>query len=349
MTLQKMISSQGVNGMVSKTTIIAEAGVNHNGDISLAKDLIDLASEAGANLVKFQSFKAGELSTSHAKKANYQIASDKSKETQQQMLRRYELTEEMHHEIISHCEKNKIQFFSTAFDLPSLKFLISTGQDIFKVPSGEITNLPLLRYLGSLQSKIILSSGMANLSEVEAAIEIIEKAGTSRSDITLLHCTTEYPTPMAAVNLNVLQTMKRAFGVQVGLSDHTAGIEVSIGAVALGAQVIEKHFTIDRSLPGPDHKSSLEPKELFKMIESIRNIEVALGDGIKRPTEGEETNRLVVRKSIVAKCPIKRGEPFTDANLTTKRPGIGISPMRWDEIIGRTSDKEYKKDELIIV
>jgi len=330
-----------------KTVIIAEAGVNHNGDLELAKQLIDVAAEAGADLVKFQTFNADRLATRAAKKADYQTKTTDSKESQHEMLRCLELTADMHKELIDHCAVRKIGFFSTGFDIESVDLLASLGQDQFKIPSGEITNLPYLRHIGQLRKPVILSTGMATMGEIEAAIDVLEQAGTPRANITVLHCTTEYPTPMAEVDLRAMQSIHTAFGVAVGYSDHTPGIEVAIAAVAMGASVIEKHFTLDRNLPGPDHKASLEPEELKAMVAAIRNIEIALGDGIKRLTPSEARNKPVARKSLVASQAIKVGEVFSAQNITTKRPGIGISPMRWDEVMGRTAPRDFSADELI--
>lgn len=333
--------------MTNRTLIIAEAGVNHNGDLDLAKQLIDAAAEAGADIVKFQTFNTDRLATRAAKKADYQNQVTGNKESQHAMLRRLELTTEMHEELIAHCAACNIGFFSTGFDIESVDLLVSLGQDHFKIPSGEITNLPYLRHIGRLGKAVILSTGMATLGEIEAAIDVLEQAGTPRANMTVLHCTTEYPTPMSEVNLRAMQSIHTAFGVAVGYSDHTSGIEVAIAAVALGASVIEKHFTLDRNLPGPDHKASLEPEELKAMISAIRNIEVALGDGIKRLTPSEARNKPIARKSLVASQPIKSGEVFSAQNITAKRPGTGISPMRWDEIIGRTASRDFAADELI--
>lgn len=327
--------------------IIAEAGVNHNGDVELAKQLIDVASEAGADLVKFQTFNADRLATLAAHKADYQTKTTNSSESQHEMLRRLELTEDMHRELIAHCALRNIGFFSTGFDIESIDLLISLGQDHFKIPSGEITNLPYLRHIGQLGKAVILSTGMATLGEIEAAIEVLEHAGTPRTQITVLHCTTEYPTPMNEVNLRAMQSINAAFGVTVGYSDHTQGIEVGIAAVAMGATVIEKHFTLDRNLPGPDHKASLVPEELKAMVAAIRNIEVAMGDGIKRLTPSEARNKPVARKSLVASQAIKAGEAFSAKNITTKRPGTGVSPMRWDEVMGHTASRDFVADELI--
>ena len=329
------------------TLIIAEAGVNHNGDIKLAKLLIDAAANAGADLVKFQTFNADRLTTRTANKADYQVNINHSEESQHAMLRRFELTESAHQEIILHCKKRKIGFLSTAFDIESIDLLLNLGQQCFKIPSGEITNLPYLQHLGQLNKIVILSTGMSSLGDIEAAIDVLEKAGTLRTNITILHCTSEYPAPMTEVNLRAMQAIEKAFGLTTGYSDHTEGIEVSIAAVAMGAAVIEKHFTLDRNLPGPDHQASLEPSELNAMIKAIRNIEKALGDGIKRLTPSEARNKIVVRKSLVANCKIKAGEVFTIFNLTAKRPGSGISPMQWNDVLGKKAKRNFIEDELI--
>jgi N,N'-diacetyllegionaminate synthase len=263
------------------------------------------------------------------------------------MLSRLELSAEMHKDLIAHCAIRNIGFFSTGFDIESVDFLLGLGQERFKVPSGEITNLPYLRHIGHFGKEVILSTGMATLADIEAAIDVLEQAGTSRANISVLHCTTEYPTPMAEVNLRAMKSIQAAFQVAVGYSDHTSGIEVAIAAVALGASVIEKHFTLDRNLPGPDHQASLEPDELKAMVTAIRNIEVALGDGVKRLTPSEARNKLVVRKSLVASADIRKGERFSAENVTTKRPGTGISPMRWDEVISRAAPRDFSVDELI--
>lgn len=333
--------------MVKKTLIIAEAGVNHNGDIGLAKQLIDVAAVAGADFVKFQTFSADSQVTQSAKKADYQIQATGSSESQYEMLSKLELTEAMHHELIKHCKKRNIAFLSTGFDIESVDLLVRLEQELFKVPSGEITNLPYLRYVGRLKKKVILSTGMSTLGDIESAIAVLEHAGTPRSNITVLHCTTEYPTPMCEVNLRAMQSICAAFDVAVGYSDHSQGIEVSIAAVALGATVIEKHFTLDRNLPGPDHQASLEPDQLQAMISAIRNIEIALGDGVKRLTPSESKNMPIARKSLVASRAIKSGEMFTVENLATKRPGIGISPMKWDDVLGRYARRDFLIDELI--
>ncbi len=331
----------------TKTLIIAEAGVNHNGDLDLARKLIDAAAASGADLVKFQTFNASRQVTLSAKKADYQMQSTNSAESQHEMLRCLELTVGMHHELISYCVSRNIGFFSTGFDIESVDLLVSLGQDHFKIPSGEIVNLPYLRHIGRLRKDVILSTGMATLGEIEAAIDVLEQSGTPRTNMTVLHCTTEYPTPMTEVNLRVMQSIKNAFGVAVGYSDHTTGIEVAIAAVAMGATVIEKHFTLDRNMPGPDHQASLEPGELKSMVTAIRNIEIALGDGIKRLMPSEARNKPIVRKSLVASRAIKAGEVFNAENVSAKRPGDGISPMRWDDVMGRTSPRDFAADEMI--
>jgi len=333
--------------MANHTLIIAEAGVNHNGDMQLARQLIDVAADVGADMVKFQTFNAKRLATKQAPKANYQNKTTDQSESQHAMLEKLELTLDMHKELIPYCKERNIEFFSTGFDTQSLDLLVSLGIDQFKIPSGEITNLPYLRHIGAMGRSLILSTGMATLGEIEDAIDVLEKAGTDRSNITVLHCNTEYPTPMQDVNLRAMCSIRDAFGVQVGYSDHTAGIEVPIAAVALGATVIEKHLTLDKSMPGPDHKASLEPDELKAMVSAIRNIERAMGDGIKRPSPSESGNKAVVRKSIIAETAITSGEEFTADNLGVKRPGNGISPMRWDELMGKKASRDYQSDELI--
>lgn len=327
--------------------IIAEAGVNHNGDIDLAKRLVDAAADSGADLVKFQTFSAERIVTQSAPKADYQIHATDQAQSQFAMLRQLELTAEMHDTLIAYCQSRNIGFFSTGFDIQSLDHLAVLGAERFKIPSGEITNLPYLRHVGSFGKPVILSTGMATLGEIEAAIDALEAAGTPRTRITVLHCNTEYPTPMHDVNLRAMCNIRGAFGVAVGYSDHTPGIEVPIAAVALGATVIEKHLTLDRNLPGPDHKASLEPGEFAAMVRAIRNIEQAMGDGIKRPSPSEAKNKPIARKSLVACRPIKAGEIFTTENVTAKRPGTGISPMRWDEMMGRMAQRDYQEDDLI--
>ncbi len=334
-------------GLRLKTLIIAEAGVNHNGDMAMACALIDAAAAAGADLVKFQTFDADRLVTGSARKADYQTRTTAADESQRDMLKRLELSAAMHEQLIAHAARRGIEFFSTAFDLESLDYLMQLGMARIKVPSGEITNLPYLRKVGSYGKPVILSTGMATLGDIEAALAVLEAAGTPRAQITVLHCSTEYPAPMAEVNLQAMPSLARAFGVRVGYSDHTEGIEVAIAAVALGACVIEKHFTLDRGLPGPDHRASIEPDELARMVSSIRNIELALGDGVKRPSASEEKNRLVARKSLVAARAIAKGELFSEENLAAKRPGTGISPMRLDEWLGRPAARDFAPDEQI--
>ena len=327
--------------------IIAEAGVNHNGSIELAKKLIDVAVEAGADAVKFQTFKADKLVSKRAQKADYQKQTTSIVETQYEMLKKLELDENAHRILISYCKEKKIMFLSTPFDNDSIDLLISFEMPIFKIPSGEITNLPYLRHIGRLGKEVILSTGMANLDEVQDALEVLIKAGTSKEKITVLHATTEYPCPIDEVNLRAMQTIHATFGVKVGYSDHTQGIEVPIAAAVMGACVIEKHFTLDCTMAGPDHKASLEPDELKAMVRAIRHVEQALGDGVKRPSKSEQKNISVARKSILASRPIKMGETFSDNNLIVKRPGNGISPMRWDEIIGNKAIRNFSADELI--
>lgn len=330
---------------MSKVFIIAEAGVNHNGNIDIAKKLIDIASEAGADAVKFQSYKTDKIISRHAPKAEYQKKRSDIRESQYEMIKKLELNKDMHVKLLDYCRYRNILFLSSPFDIESIKLLDEIGLEMFKIPSGEITNLPYLREIGKLKKKIIISTGMSTLGEIEATLNILTSQGTK--DITVLHCNTEYPTQMEDVNLRSIRTIKEAFKVEVGYSDHTSGIEVPIAAVAMGAKVIEKHFTLDKNMEGPDHIASLEAHELRGMVKAIRNIEIALGDGIKKPSESELRNIEVVRKSIVAKCNIKRGEVFSEKNLTTKRPGNGISPMRWYEVIGKTAIRDYKEDELV--
>jgi N,N'-diacetyllegionaminate synthase len=327
--------------------IIAEAGVNHNGSLETAKQLVVAASEAGADMVKFQTFSADRLVTKSANKAEYQNQTTDASESQHAMIQKLELSLEMHKELILFCKQCNIEFFSTGFDIQSIDLLVDLGLEQFKIPSGEITNLPYLRHIGKYGKPVILSTGMANLGEIEAALGALETSGTLRNNITVLHCNTEYPTPMEDVNLKAMLAIRDTFGVKVGYSDHTLGTEVSVAAVALGATVIEKHFTLDRTLPGPDHKASLETHELKAMVKAIRNIERALGDGIKRPSPSETKNKLIARKSLVAATAIPNGEFFTKDNLAVKRPGNGISPMRWDEVLGRTAIRDFEPDEMI--
>lgn len=332
---------------MSRVFIIAEAGVNHNGSIELAKKLIDVAVDAGADAVKFQTFKADNLVSKSAQKAEYQKKNTDNDESQYQMLKKLELDKSAHDEIISYCKKKNIMFLSTPFDHESIELLNSFEMPIFKIPSGEITNLPYLRHIGQLGKDVILSTGMSTLQEIEDALEVLVNSGTVKEKITVLHATTEYPCPMDEVNLRAMQTISAAFTVKVGYSDHTQGIEVPIAAVAMGACVIEKHFTLDNKMDGPDHKASLEPNELKSMVQSIRHVEKALGDGVKRPSKSEINNMVVARKSIVASRDINAGEVLSLESITVKRPGTGISPMKWDDILGSVAKRNFFADELI--
>jgi len=330
-----------------KTIIIAEAGVNHNGSIDSAKKLIDIAFEGKADYVKFQTFKAEKVVTRNANKAKYQKRLTGTNETQFEMIKKLELDRKTHEELIDHCKQIDIQFLSTAFDHDSIDLLDELNIPLFKIPSGEITNLPYLRHIGKRGKPIIMSTGMSTLDEVHNALNILIESGAEKEQITILHCNTEYPTPMKDVNLKAMLTIRNELDVAVGYSDHTLGIEVPVAAVALGASVIEKHFTLDRTLPGPDHAASLEPDELKAMVAAIRNIEKAMGDEVKKPSKSELKNITVIRKSIIAKKPISKGEVFSDNNLGVKRPGTGLSPVLWDEIIGSRATKDFELDELI--
>lgn len=333
--------------MIHKTLIIAEAGVNHNGNIKLAHQLIDAAVDAGADIIKFQTFTADAIVTKNLEKAVYQKDTTGEGGTQYEMIKKLELDRNAHLSLMKHCAKRDIEFLSAPFDHDSIDLLMEMGLKRFKIPSGEITNLPYLEHIGKCGKPIILSSGMSTIQEVRAALGILENAGTIREKITILHCNTEYPTLMADVNLMAMVTIWKKLGVQVGYSDHTLGIEVPVAAVALGASIIEKHFTLDRSLDGPDHKASLEPDELKAMVTAIRNIEYALGDGIKRASKSEIKNLPIVRKSIVATKTISTGEIFSARNVGVKRPGTGISPMRWYEVIGKYAVRDFQPGELI--
>lgn len=330
-----------------KTLIIAEAGVNHNGDIELAKQLINVAAEAKADIVKFQTFKSEKCISRNAQKAKYQLGTTNAQESQLDMVKKLELDKKSHEILINYCKSKNIEFLSTPFDLESIELLDKFGLKIFKIPSGEITNLPYLRKIGQLNKQVILSTGMANLGEIESALNILTKYGTQRKNITILHCNTEYPTPFCDVNLKAMQTIKKAFKVKVGYSDHTLGIHIPIAAVAMGACVIEKHFTLDRNMEGPDHKASLEPNELATMVNAIRDIEISLGNGIKKASKSEMKNKNIARKSIVAIQPIKKGEILDEKNLYVKRPGGGISPMEWDKVIGKRAIRDFDIDEPI--
>lgn len=332
---------------MTETFVIAEAGVNHNAELELAYKLIDAAVFAGADAVKFQAAVPDLVTTKYAQKAAYQKESSDDQESQLEMVRKIYFSLDKFNLLKKYCVKKNIIFFSTAFDLVSLNYLEKIGQPYHKIPSGEITNLPYLRCIGRYGKLVILSTGMANQDEIQIALNVLEQAGTSRKSITVLHCNTEYPTPMIDVNLRAMLTIRDAFDVQVGYSDHTLGIEVAIAAVALGATMIEKHFTLDRNLPGPDHKASLEPEELKKMVVAIRNVEKAMGNGVKRPSPSEAKNLAIARKSLVAAHTIHKGEVFCETNLTVKRPGTGLSPMRWDDVLGCKAPRDFEEDELI--
>ena len=334
---------------MSKIHIIAEAGVNHNGDPELAHALVESAADAGADMVKFQTFRAADVLTGQAPKATYQARETGSHDSQLDMVKKLELAPEIFLSLHKHCRERGIQFLSTPFDLRSIEFLTTLDMPCWKIPSGEVTNLPYLRKIGTLQQHVYLSTGMCTLGDVESALSILEQAGTPKSSITLLHCTTEYPAPLDEVNLRAMLTIAAAFpGIHgVGYSDHTQGAEIALAAAALGACVIEKHFTLDRGMEGPDHAASLEPHELTAMIRGIRNVEKALGDGIKRPTPSELPNRAVARKSLVAACSIKAGEIFTEGNMAVKRPGTGVSPLLWDAYLGKPATRAYQADELL--
>lgn len=332
-----------------KVIIIAEAGVNHNGSLEKAFQLIDVAVEANVDYVKFQTFKSSKVVSKNATKAAYQVENtNNSSESQLEMVQKLELSESDHHKLIRYCSSKNIQFLSTAFDLDSLQYLYDIGLRTVKIPSGEVTNLPYLEKAALLFEKVILSTGMCTIKDIGDALNVFINQGIEKKNITILHCNTEYPTPMQDVNLKAMLTIGEKFGTPIGYSDHTLGIEVPIAAVALGATVIEKHFTLDRNMDGPDHKASLEPAELKAMVSAIRNIEKAIsGSGVKEPSPSELKNIAIARKSIVANKAIKKGDIFTDENLTTKRPGIGISPMQWYNVIGKTANKDYSEDQLI--
>ncbi len=332
---------------MSHTIIIAEAGVNHNGSMELAKKLIDVAAEAGSDYVKFQTFKAAKIASKSAAKAAYQQQTTSAGESQLDMLRKLELSDADHVLLQKYCAEKKIKFLSTAFDLDSIDTLKALGINLGKIPSGEITNLPYLRKMATSFNELILSTGMCDMEELQASVQAILKTGFPKEKITILHCNTEYPTPFEDVNLNAMLSIAKTVGVPVGYSDHTLGIEVPVAAVALGATVIEKHFTLDRGMDGPDHKASLEPAELKVMVSAIRHIEKAMGNGIKQPSPSELKNRAIARKSIVAAEAIHAGELFTEKNITVKRPGTGITPMKWDEVIGKSAKRDFTEDELI--
>ena len=334
---------------MNHTIIIAEAGVNHNGSIELAKQLVDKAVEAGVDYIKFQTFKASNLVTKTAKQAEYQQRNiGREGDSQYRMLKKLELSPENHEFLVSYCQEKGIKFFSTAFDFDSIDYLHSLNLGLWKIPSGEVTNYPFLKRVASYNEKTILSTGMCDMGDVRRAVEVLYRNGLLKENLILLHCNTEYPTPYEDVNLKAMGALREEFGVEVGYSDHTKGIEVPIAAVALGATVIEKHFTLDRNLEGPDHKASLEPNELKAMVEAIRNIEMAIGgDGTKHISVSERKNIVIARKSIIASRDIKKGEMLTEENLTVKRPGTGISPMRWEEVIGTKAIRDFKEEDLI--
>lgn len=333
--------------MKNRVFIIAEAGVNHNGDLDIAKRLIDAAAAAGVDAIKFQTFRASDLVASSAPKAQYQLASTSADESQLEMIRKLELTAADHNVLIEHCARRSVEFVSSPFDLDSIDLLDRLGVRVLKVPSGEVTNLPYLKKIGRVGKDIILSTGMCRLDEISSALDVLLESGMKRENVLVLHCNTEYPTPMEDVNLRAMLTIRDELNVSVGYSDHTEGIEVSLAAAAMGASIIEKHFTLDRTMKGPDHKASIEPDELKAMVTAIRNIEKALGDGVKRPSRSEAKNMTIARKSIVAACKIKTGERFTEVNLAVKRPGNGINPMKYYELIGTVSPRDFAEDELI--
>lgn len=333
---------------MNNVLIIAEAGVNHNGDFQLAKRLVDSAVNAGADIIKFQTFNSLKLVTKTAAQADYQKKNiGGSDNSQLKMLQKLELSHQQHLELFEYCKEKNIQFFSTAFDLESIELLHQLGLSLWKIPSGEITNYPYLKKIASYHQPVILSTGMCTVDDISACLKVLIDNGLTKDQITILHCNTEYPTPFEDVNLRAMKTIADTFGVKVGYSDHTRGIEVPIAAVALGASVIEKHFTLDRNLPGPDHIASLEPDELKAMVSSIRNIEKALGSTEKKVSDSERKNIAIARKSIVAARDIKEGEILTEDNVTVKRPGTGISPMRWDEVLGTKAIMDFREDELI--
>ena len=335
--------------MAKHTIIIAEAGVNHNGSIEMAKQLVDKAVEAGVGYIKFQTFKAANLVTKSACQAEYQKKNiGGSDDSQYKMLKKLELSPNDHEILVNYCRERNIKFFSTAFDFDSIEYLHSLDLGLWKIPSGEVTNYPFLKRIAAYNEKTILSTGMCDMEDVRAAVSALYKNGLSKENLVLLHCNTEYPTPFEDVNLKAMDALRKEFGVEVGYSDHTKGIEVPIAAVALGATVIEKHFTLDRNMEGPDHKASLEPDELKAMVSAIRNIEKAVdGDGTKHISDSERKNIAIARKSIIAAKDIKKGELLTEENLTVKRPGTGISPMRWEEVIGTKAIRDFNEEELI--
>lgn len=332
---------------MKRVFIIAEAGVNHNGSLAIAKRMVDAAAKAGCDAVKFQTFKAEKLACARAPKAGYQERATGRTGSQLEMLKGLELDQKAHKILKDYCGKKHIEFISTPYDLESIAFLNRLGVKTLKVPSGEVTNYPYLRAIGRLHKKVILSTGMSDMNEVKQAVKILSGSGTSREKVTVLHCNTEYPSPYEDANILAMATLKKALNLKTGYSDHTPGIEVPVAAAALGASVIEKHFTLDRKMKGPDHKASLEPDELAAMVKAIRRIEKAMGTGIKKPSASESKNRRIARKSIVAAAAIRKGEVFTEKNITAKRPAYGISPMKWKAVLGKKAKKDFRKDDFI--
>jgi len=332
---------------LSKVLIIAEAGVNHNGDMELAKKLVDAAADAGADYVKFQTYKTDALLLETAEKAGYQKKIMGESENQYEMLKKLELCENNHVVLIEHCESRNVKFLSSPFDLDSIDLIAKLNLDFIKVPSGEITNFPYIRKVGGAGKKILLSTGMSNLGEIEAALNLMVDSGADMDQISVMHCNTEYPTPPKDANLRAISTIQNAFNVKVGYSDHTLGVEAAIAAVSMGATVIEKHITLDKNMSGPDHMASMDPEDFKQFVQCIHNVEAMLGGGLKRPSQSEKKNITIARKSIVASKAISKGEPFGEGNLTTKRPGDGVSPMRWNDVVGKVAHREYSVDEKI--
>ena len=341
------MTEQNKNRRIAPCFIIAEAGVNHNGRIDLALQLVDAAKDAGVDAVKFQTFIAEEEISKFAPKAEYQKEATTAEESQLEMVKKLELDEGEHERLLQRCRDRGIQFLSSPFDLHSIRLLERLGVEQYKIPSGEITNLPYLRVIGHCGKPVLLSTGMATLGEIEVALSVLEESGVPQNQVTVLHCNTEYPTPMEDVNLRAMCSISTAFEVPVGYSDHTIGSEIAIAAVALGACVIEKHLTLDRTLPGPDHAASVEPCELAALVQAIRNVEIGMGCGVKRPSPSESKNIVIARKSIVAACEIKAGKLLSVNNLTTKRPGGGLSPMQWDQVVGTLANRDYQEDEMV--
>ena len=332
---------------MSRVLIIAEAGVNHNGSLELAKKLVDAAADAGADVIKFQTFNPKMLTSEFAPMAEYQKKNTGKDESQLEMLEKLTLSRDDHHELINYCQQKNIQFCSSPFDSESIDFLKELNLPFWKIPSGEITNYPYLKQIAEYNEPVIMSTGMSTMADIDLAISVLTENGLDREKITLLHCNTQYPTMREDVNLNCIKTIRDAFQLPVGYSDHTEGIEFPVAATALGSVVIEKHITLDKQMDGPDHKASLDPDELKQMVTAIRNIEIGMGSAIKQPTKSESQNQSIARKSIVASCPIQKGETFSEENLACKRPGTGISPMQWEKIIGVIANRNFEKDECI--